>query len=41
MKLSHGADTFLRDMPLTVNDNRLEGERTFGNVRVRVVLARR
>ena len=41
VKLNHGADTFLRDIPLTVNDNRLEGERTFGNVRVRVVLARR
>ena len=40
VRLSHDADTFLRDMPLTVKENRLEGDRTFGGVRVRVVLAR-
>ena len=38
--LSHAADTFLRDMPLTVRDGRLEGDRSFGNVRVRVTLVR-
>jgi hypothetical protein len=38
--LSHGADTFLRDMPLTVKGNRLEGDRTFGDVRVRLSLVR-
>jgi hypothetical protein len=39
--LTHGADTFLRDMPLTVKGDRLEGDRTFGDVRVRVALVRR
>ena len=38
--LDHEADTFLRDMPLTVRGDRLEGDRTFGDVRVRVVLQR-
>lgn len=38
--LTHGADTFLRDMPLTVKGDRLEGDRTFGNVRVRLSLVR-
>jgi hypothetical protein len=36
--LDHEADTFLRDMPLTVRGDRLEGEETFAGVRVRVVL---
>jgi hypothetical protein len=39
--LVHEADTFLRDMPLTVRGERLEGDRAFGAVRVRLVLARR
>jgi len=39
--LDHKADTFLRDMPLTVKGDRLEGDRTFGDVRVRVALVRR
>jgi hypothetical protein len=39
--LTHDADTFLRDMPLTVKGDRLEGDRTFGNVRVRVAMVRR
>ncbi|HUQ84680.1 MAG TPA: hypothetical protein VM076_26250 [Gemmatimonadaceae bacterium] len=38
--LSHDADTFLRDMPLTVKGDRLEGDRTFGGVRVRLSLVR-
>ena len=40
VRLTHDADTFLRDMPLVVNGNRLEGDRTFGDVRVRVALVR-
>ena len=39
--LAHDADTFLRDMPLTVVGNQLEGDRTFGGVRVRLSLVRR
>ena len=38
--LSHDADTFLRNMPLTVRGDRLEGDRTFGGVRVRISLLR-
>ncbi len=39
--LAHPADTFLREMPLTVRGtDRLEGDRTFGRVRVRLVLRR-
>jgi hypothetical protein len=41
IQLSHSADTFLRDMPLTVRAGALEGDETFGDVRVRLVLARR
>ena len=40
VRLSHDADTFLRDMPLTVRGDRLEGDRTFGDVRVRIALVR-
>jgi hypothetical protein len=39
--LSQPADTFLRDMPLTVRGDRLEGDQAFGGSRVRVVLVRR
>ncbi len=38
--LSHAADTFLRDMPLTLEGDRLVGDQRFGGVRVRVVLQR-
>jgi hypothetical protein len=41
LTLHHAADTFLRDMPLTVRDGQLIGDRTFGGVRVRLTLARR
>jgi hypothetical protein len=36
----HSADTFLRDMPFTVDAGRLIGEATFSGVTVRVVLER-
>jgi hypothetical protein len=39
--LSHAADTFLRDMPLAIRGDRLEGDQAFGGSRVRVVLVRR
>ena len=38
--LDHEADTFLRDMPLRVEGNRLIGDRTFDGVRVQVVFRR-
>jgi hypothetical protein len=38
VRLDHEADTFLRDMTLTVRVRELEGEETFAGVRVRVVL---
>jgi hypothetical protein len=38
--LHHAADTFLRDMPLIENGNQLVGDRSFGNVRVRLTLVR-
>ena len=36
----HSADTFVRDMPFVYNSDKLIGERTFGTVTVRVVLAK-
>ena len=39
--LSHEEDTFLRDIPLTVNGDRLEGDRTFNGARVRISMVRR
>jgi len=33
-------DTFVRDMPWTVTENRLSGDHTFGGTRVRVVLTK-
>lgn len=39
VRLSHAADTFLRDMDFTFRDSRLEGEETFGEVTVSAVLA--
>ena len=40
--LEHDADTFLRDMPLTIVGGRLEGDRTFdrSGTRVRLTLQR-
>jgi hypothetical protein len=38
--LEHDADTFLRDMPLTVIGGRLEGDETFDGARVRLTLQR-
>ena len=35
------ADTFLRDMPFTVHDGELIGDKTFGGVRVQLTLVRR
>lgn len=40
VRLTHSADTFLRDTPLAVRGDRLEGERQFGDVTVRIVLVR-
>jgi hypothetical protein len=40
VRLSHEADTFLRDMEYRVRDDRLEAERVFDGVTVRVVLQR-
>jgi hypothetical protein len=34
------ADTFVRDMTWVAGENRLSGDETFGNVRVRVVLTK-
>lgn len=33
-------DTFVRDMPWTVSENKLSGDHTFGDTRIRVVLAK-
>jgi len=38
--LDHAADTFLRDMPLTVRGLQLSGQETFGGVTVTVVLTK-
>lgn len=40
LSLDQPADTFLRDMPFAVEDDRLTGDERFGGVRVRVVLVR-
>lgn len=41
ISLEHEADTFLRDMDLLIDGDRLEGERAFGEVTIRVELLRR
>lgn len=41
VRFSHNADTFVRDMPFVYRDGRLEGERTFDETLVRVVLVKR
>lgn len=38
IRFSQSADTFMRDMPFTIGDGRLSGDRTFGDVRIQVVL---
>jgi hypothetical protein len=37
---AHQADTFVRDTPFLVRGSELRGERTFGEARVKVTLAR-
>ncbi|NUO64162.1 MAG: hypothetical protein HOQ11_01000 [Gemmatimonadaceae bacterium] len=39
VQLSHPADTFLRDMPLTMQNGKLVGDRTFGTLRVQLTLS--
>lgn len=38
--LAHAADTFLRDMALTANADRLAGDHTFSGTRIRLTLER-
>lgn len=40
VRLSHAADTFLRDMPFVVSRNQLTGDHSFGGIRVRVSLVK-
>ncbi|MBX6365003.1 MAG: hypothetical protein IRZ00_14130 [Gemmatimonadetes bacterium] len=40
VRLSHAADTFLRDIPLVVSRNQLTADQSFGGVRVRVSLVK-
>ncbi|HEX8851328.1 MAG TPA: hypothetical protein VF761_17510 [Gemmatimonadaceae bacterium] len=40
VQLSHSADTFLRDMPLTIHGSTLVGDRTFGTTRIQVTFTR-
>jgi hypothetical protein len=40
IQFSHTADTFVRDMPFTIQGSTLVGDRTFGDVRIRVTLTR-
>lgn len=40
VQFSHTADTFVRDMPFTVQGATLVGDRTFGDLRIRVTLTR-
>ena len=40
VKLDHTAETFLRDMPLTIQGGSLVGDRTFRTFRVQVTLIR-
>jgi hypothetical protein len=40
VEFSHAADTFVRDMPFTMQGATLVGDRTFGDVRIRVTLTR-
>lgn len=40
VEMHHAADTFLRDMPLSVQGEALVGDRTFQDVRIQLTLAR-
>jgi len=40
IQFDHAADTFVRDMPFTIQGATLVGDRTFGDVRIRVTLTR-
>jgi hypothetical protein len=40
VQFSHAADTFVRDMPFTIQGSTLVGDRTFGDNRIRVTLTR-
>ena len=40
VQFSHPADTFVRDMPFTMQGSTLVGDRTFGDLRIRVTLTR-
>jgi hypothetical protein len=40
VEFSHTADTFVRDMPFTIQGASLVGDRTFGDLRIRVTLTR-
>jgi hypothetical protein len=41
VQLQHNADTFLRDMDLVLDGDKLVGDRTFGPTRIRIELTRR
>jgi hypothetical protein len=40
VEFNHTADTFVRDMPFTVQGTTLVGDRTFGDLRIRVTLTK-
>lgn len=40
VRFDQNADTFVRDMPFLVRDGRLQGDRSFGDTRVRVTLSK-
>jgi hypothetical protein len=40
IQFDHAADTFVRDMPFTIQGSTLIGDRTFGDLRVRATLTR-
>ena len=40
IQFSHTADTFVRNMPFTVQGATLVGDRTFGDLRIRVTLSK-
>ena len=40
INFDHTADTFVRDMPFTIQGNSLVGDRSFGDLRIRVTLTR-
>lgn len=40
IQFDHAADTFVRDMPFTIQGSTLVGDRTFGDLRIQVTLTR-